>query len=186
MAQSLLYYPTINIKDSMWLRSAILYWDEICSIVPDQQYSDLSPEIRYLQDNNIYRAIYPEDIFFASHNDEFLKSLCRRMNLSKRRKDYSKRYEKVHDSFLYNSIHYKKIPRDILEEFLEKGFVRIINDSPWLEMEAGLIEIYMRTLAEFAAKYDQKDMVLSTDKYYKIGDIFKKTKPEKKQSIISA
>lgn len=29
MAQTILYYPEINIKNDTWLKTAILYWDEI-------------------------------------------------------------------------------------------------------------------------------------------------------------
>src|SRR3954471_21847046 len=34
MLGSALYYPYIDIKDPEWLRSAILFWDEIKTIVP--------------------------------------------------------------------------------------------------------------------------------------------------------
>ena len=44
MAQTILYYPTIDIQDGAWLRNAILYWDEVPSIVADESYSDLSPK----------------------------------------------------------------------------------------------------------------------------------------------
>lgn len=29
-----LYYPTIDITNEQWLKTAILYWDEISTIVP--------------------------------------------------------------------------------------------------------------------------------------------------------
>ena len=44
MGQTILYYPKINILDGVWLRNALLYWDEVPSIVPDESYSDLSTE----------------------------------------------------------------------------------------------------------------------------------------------
>jgi hypothetical protein len=31
---SALYYPNIDVRDPAWLRSALLYWDNICTIVP--------------------------------------------------------------------------------------------------------------------------------------------------------
>jgi hypothetical protein len=34
MNGSALYYPTIDVRDSVWLRSALLYWDKIYTIVP--------------------------------------------------------------------------------------------------------------------------------------------------------
>ncbi len=48
MAQTILYYPKINIHDGSWLRNAILYWDEVSSIVPYENYLDFSPELLYL------------------------------------------------------------------------------------------------------------------------------------------
>ena len=44
MGQTFLYYPKINILDGAWLRNAILYWDEVPSIVADESYLDLSPK----------------------------------------------------------------------------------------------------------------------------------------------
>ena len=48
MAQTILYYPTIDIQDGAWLRNAILYWDEVSSIVPYEGYPDFSPEILFI------------------------------------------------------------------------------------------------------------------------------------------
>jgi hypothetical protein len=56
MAQTILYYPTINIQDGTWLRNAILYWDEVSSIVPYENYPDFSPELLYLQELGVYKA----------------------------------------------------------------------------------------------------------------------------------
>ena len=30
-----LYYPTIDILNEEWLKTAVLFWDEICTIVPE-------------------------------------------------------------------------------------------------------------------------------------------------------
>ena len=65
MAQTILYYPYINIQDGTWLRNAILYWDEVSSIVPYDNYPDLSPELLYLQESGAYKAVYPRDLFFS-------------------------------------------------------------------------------------------------------------------------
>ena len=49
---SLLYYPTIQIPSGQWLKKAVLYWDEVSSIVP-QDYDgkwliESSPDLEYL------------------------------------------------------------------------------------------------------------------------------------------
>lgn len=36
-----LYYPTIDIEDSEWMKTAILFWDEINTIVPESQPAPL-------------------------------------------------------------------------------------------------------------------------------------------------
>jgi len=53
-----LYYPTIDIRDEDWLRTAILFWDEINTIVPssiDSPYQNNSTQ--YLSDQGILRPI---------------------------------------------------------------------------------------------------------------------------------
>ena len=57
MAQTILYYPTINIPNENWLKNALLYWDNISSIVPYEDYYNLSPHLLYLQSCEIYKPI---------------------------------------------------------------------------------------------------------------------------------
>jgi len=35
--ENALYYPTIDIKDEAWLKSAVLLWDTISTIVPESE-----------------------------------------------------------------------------------------------------------------------------------------------------
>lgn len=48
MPQTILYYPNINIDNGQWLRNALLYWDNISSIVPYRNFEDLSTDLLYL------------------------------------------------------------------------------------------------------------------------------------------
>ena len=50
ISQTILYYPYINIKNEQWIRNALLYWDNISSIVPYTHYDELSPELLYLKE----------------------------------------------------------------------------------------------------------------------------------------
>ena len=79
MRQTILYYPKINILDGAWLRNAILYWDEVPSIVPDESYSDLSPEWLYLQKLGVYKAVYPQDLFFSEFAEDFCDTIEKRI-----------------------------------------------------------------------------------------------------------
>lgn len=53
-----LYYPTIDIRDTRWLRTAALFWDSISTIVPEtcaQPYE--SRDARYLADSGFLRPL---------------------------------------------------------------------------------------------------------------------------------
>lgn len=178
MSESILYYPTIDIQDGAWLRSAALYWDEVCSIVPDQDYPDLSPELLYLEKRGYYRAIYPKDVFILGSPDEFTTAVmhtfapffpkrrhCRKIarTISLRRKTYNPE--------IATFIHYRKIPEDIVKVFTENDMVRV-NENGWIEMDDFFAQRYIRLLAEFITKKDRKDMVLGTDKIARISEIY--------------
>lgn len=173
MAQTILYYPKIDIQDGKWLRNAILYWDEVSSIVPYENYADLSPELLYLQSLGIYNAVYPQDLFFSEFAEDFCDTIVRRIKYS----DYSlagnpcsgrTRHARIHKNKIYapalhELIHYKKIPPNILSIFEEKRFVNDFNADGWMEIDSKVAQIYMRTLAEYAIKCSSKDIVLGTD-----------------------
>lgn len=173
MAQTILYYPKIDIQDGRWLRNAILYWDEVSSIVPYENYADLSPELLYLQNLGIYNAVYPQDLFFSEFSEEFCDTIVKRIkhsDYSVAKSPYPGRNEhvrvhknKIYAPVLHELIHYKKIPPNILSIFEEKRFVNDFNADGWMEIDSKAAQIYMRTLAEYSIKCSDKDIVLGTD-----------------------
>lgn len=192
MPQSILYYPKINISDSPWLRSVILYWDEVCSIVPYEEYPNLSPELMYLSERNQYRAIYPEDHFSYAGASEITQIFMRRL----RRFDpsYSKaprqnRLDLIHTKKIYNpslatAIHYKKLPARIIDQLLEADLIRVISEDGWIQMDQSIIQLYMRTLAEYIAKH-QRGMVIGSDKSYKLNDVYRQTGARKDRQMVT-
>ena len=60
MTETILYYPTIKVTDSPWLRNAILYWDNIATIVPSIYKEDYyTPEMGLLEETNMYKSVSP-------------------------------------------------------------------------------------------------------------------------------
>jgi hypothetical protein len=53
-----LYYPFINVQDIEWLKCALLYWDAIRCIAPEQHY--FNDEIKYLSDEGAIIATNPK------------------------------------------------------------------------------------------------------------------------------
>lgn len=178
MAQSILYYPQINIEDSVWLRNAALYWDEICSIVPYEGYADFSPEILYLRDRGQYKALYPQDIFVLGNPGEFDSAVNRYFGVflrgSSKRIKSDDWYLRVHNPDIETLIHYNKIPERTRNLFLRNELVNMQEDG-WFVMNREFASRYMRLLAEFAIKHCGQDMVLGTDEETRITEMYPRT-----------
>ena len=171
MAQTILYYPTIDIHDGVWLRNAILYWDEVSSIVPYENYPDFSPELLYLQELGVYKAVYPQELFSSEFAGDFCDCIVRRIS------DYASRTtnngtqngrvrihkKKICSPDLHELIYYRKIPPHLLECFRDKRFINDYNMDGWMEIDSEIGRIYMRTLAEYTIKCSGRDIVLGTD-----------------------
>lgn len=175
MAQTILYYPTITIQDGAWLRNAILYWDEVSSIVPYENYSDFSPELLYLQELGAYKAIYPQELFFSEFAEDFCGTIVKRISAYDRSRAGTinngiqngrvrVHKNKIYAPALHELIHYKKLPPQLLDYFNNKKFINDYNTDGWMEIDSKIAQIYMRTLAEYSIKCSGKDIVLGTDK----------------------
>jgi hypothetical protein len=172
MAQTILYYPRINIHDGAWLRNAILYWDEVSSIVPYEDYDNFSPELSYLQERGVYKPVYPQELFFSGVSEEFCNVIEKRIKAYKRsmiKKFHRTQNEsvKIHRNkicapYLHDLIHYK-LPRNLLDFLIDEGFIYDYNCNGWMEIDSKVAHIYMRTLAEYLIKCSDKDTVLGTD-----------------------
>lgn len=71
MSRSILYYPSMDIEDGIWLRNAILYWDKIHSIVPNQIDADYSPEVMELEERGLYSSLTPDELFYSDAHEIF-------------------------------------------------------------------------------------------------------------------
>lgn len=73
-----LYYPSIDIDDERWLKSAVLFWNEINTIVPkaiNNPYNNYSTQ--YLYDEEIIKPIYVnnENKYVMEVSSNFIKFL---------------------------------------------------------------------------------------------------------------
>jgi len=68
---SILYYPTIEIRDEEWLKSALLVWDKVYRIVPKHHAPNDSDEIKEAIDNDLIRSIVLEDDDLKGVTDSF-------------------------------------------------------------------------------------------------------------------
>lgn len=176
--KSILYYPNIKIEDGYWLRNAILYWDEVASIVPGTNYDEVnSIEVEALRSAGIYKPVYPVEL----HNDE---ELCMRFceevskNLRYRRKrrhagggEFSQNeYSRVHvekmSMDMGSMVHIDKAPGTVLDMLIDEGVALRNCDGPWINMRTQDAEVYMSVLAKYLAA-THNDMDIGTDKINK-------------------
>ena len=78
-----LYYPTIDIQNTDWLKTAILFWDSISTIVPESLSTPYKQyDTQFLHEIGFLRPLYvnsddksvigiEEDILALIHSSEF-------------------------------------------------------------------------------------------------------------------
>lgn len=168
MAQTILYYPEINIPDGVWLRNAILYWDNVSSIVPYVGYDNLSPELLYLQSLGIYTPMYPQRLLYSEYADDFCDAIIRRIqSCSTAGKRADNDCVRVHKHkmtayIIYEIIHREKVHPDLKQYFTNQMALQDSDDDDWLYIDRDIAGIYMKTLAEYSIKSSDEDIVLGT------------------------
>lgn len=175
MSQTILYYPNINIKNDQWLRNALLYWDNISSIVPYRNFEYLSSDLSYLRDEEIYEPIYPQNLFKSEYNYDFERTFIKRLELygdSKSSKRARIHKDKVQSPELLELIYKAKIPPGLEKIIDNNNYINDYNADGWMEIDEKIAQIYMRTLAEYSIKTSDKEMVLGTDNKTKRKEIY--------------
>jgi hypothetical protein len=179
MNRTILYYPTIDIPNGSWLRYALLYWDEIASIIPESIYEsyqfELSPEIQYLIGEGQFRKVLPESLITESHNvdllsecqKEFIEKLSSRGFQTLLRRRGLEKFSIHVDKFNPNStvrVHRNKTSENIIDHLIKNGLlIRYAAEPEWLYFEKNTALLYMSLLAKYLAEIDSQHMTIGTD-----------------------
>lgn len=166
MSRSILYYPSMDIKDGVWLRNAMLYWDKIHSIIPNQFNADYSPEVQALEERGLYSSITPDELFYSDANNVFSNEVIHKIRglNPNYRKNNKRGMKNLQIPQIGTMIHYKKIPTDLYDLMKSWGLLHIDSNGEWLEIEETAANLYMSTMAEYLAKISTADMIVGTDK----------------------
>jgi Family of unknown function (DUF6236) len=179
MNRTILYYPTIDIPRNSWLRHALLYWDEVSSIVPkswdDDILVELSPDIRYLIDEEQFRPIKPEDLIFKKDNWEAFHQFQEEFREIASSKEFQTFVQRQHRSNYrihinkvgegnFARVHSNKTSDGILHFLEDEGLAKRNMDSPeWLIFESNTALLYMSLLAKYLADIDSEQTTIGTD-----------------------
>lgn len=175
MKNSILYYPTITIPPGSWLRQALLYWDDVASIVPrrwdEKELIPYSPEIEYLIDQGEFRPIRPANLIQSRFEnvmdlwDEF-KSLFNSESFQKLLPPKGKR--------VCNSrVHEDKISHNLVHFLIEEQAAENDYSSEWILFEENTALLYMSLLAKYLAAVDGNYTISGTDRIEYESLIFK-------------
>ena len=150
-----LYYPWIDIHDEAWLKSAILYWDTIHTIVPrsmDRPYTSQSATI--CADEQVLLPLHVES--GMEDIEELAEDVLRYLSSNEAAEflltaDNSSRVY-VHPEKLPGTLqhlvqlHPEKLSNEIRHIIQRIGLVRDADDD-WLHVDARFADFYMTLLA---------------------------------------
>lgn len=138
-SDTILYFPSIEIRDPNWLRAALMIWGNIYRIVPNDYTPDDSDEIKKVTDAGLLTNLRLSKEELAETYDAYSEF----MNTLQSVPDGLDAYGR------YDRLHVDKIDAR-LYPILEK-LARQVSDG-FLEMPAGIARGYMLFLANNAAK----------------------------------
>ena len=171
--ENALYYPTMDILDEAWLKSAALLWDHICSIVPQSEqapyrksWSRELAEARVLQPYlvNPYSVKYPklEESVKDYLNSPQGKMAFKRKAISKRRAYYSAGKDSIIKEYGDFYISAEKFGSGLKE--IVKSYV---NDDGYVITDRNFMNFYMTALANNICQHNS--MALLTNLVYTSG-----------------
>ena len=181
MFESALYYPTIDIHNERWLKSAVLFWDRIETIVPESEECPYCRKsTRVLHENEILFAhkVNPfcdevrgieEDVIQFMDTPEGKKSFIMPRNrpatsVANRRHQYDdveveREYleHRLHERYKDFYIHVQKLPMILRERLGIRD-----NEDGYVWASRGFMSFYMTLLANRICQ--NKRLALLTDK----------------------
>lgn len=142
-----LYYPWIDINNSEWLKTAVLYWDKISTIVPEGVYAPYqNEETRILRSEEILEPfdVFPESPCVVKAADKFFTYLETEEANAIINPAQADRQPFGEDRLL-SRIFVGKLTRGLREKLLE--YPRIRDMGGYLEMDPFIANYYMDLLA---------------------------------------
>ena len=164
---TILYYPTITIPTGPWLRQALLYWDELGSIVPrdDLGKRDLipySPDLQWLENEHVFRPFSPELIGRGRGTvvNDFKSELLDTVKSA----DFRKLLPPVRKRQFSARIHKDKVSHELYDLLKNRHLAKEKRDDPvWYYFEEPMALLYMAKMAKYLAAEDQQPTVVGTD-----------------------
>jgi hypothetical protein len=176
MAQSkrrtLLYYPTITVPSGAWLKRAVLYGDEVASIVPhavdDTPATPYTQDVAYLRDEGEFRPIRPESLVMRRWEQlDLFEGEFQALIASSGPKKKVRNQKPLQ---LDAKIHYDKVSARTFSFLVQRGLARpepvYEARAQWFVFERRTASLYMSLLAKYLAGIDEHLVTPTTDRRF--------------------
>ena len=180
MKRNILYYPTINIQNEDWIRNALIYWDEISSIVPmdynENPVIELNGNVQFLRDEGFFRPISPDTLIKNSNTQNNIKNFeIEFLEIIKSREFDKVQLPRYGNHSIHNTkirqpenydIHNDKVSNGILQALADRELIeRDSMHSEWIQVEPKTALLYMSLLAKYIAELDIQSTTIGTDNH---------------------
>lgn len=174
---SVLYYPTIDIRDNQWLRNALLFWDKIYTIVPESYENPYHNE--FSNEAHAMGMLHPLPV--SSNMDEvadltdvvedFITDPATADMLLSRGDERISPDKLSHEVHRFiEMIHYDKLPGILRSYFNDR--------EPWVAVPREFAEFYMTLLATKLAKRNGLGIVTGSSIAERLAMAVEKGKPQ--------
>lgn len=159
-----LFYPTIDIRNEDWLKNAVLFWDEINTIVPssvNDPYQENTTQ--YLADEGILKPVLvsPDEHFIEELTADTLNYLNTNEGFQLLTQGQGKK----------SVIHRDKLPRDVSKIFdihpeklpyeIQHQLRKSMSADGWFRVDSNFADFYMTLLANKIC--EERSIALLTD-----------------------
>lgn len=162
MKRTLLYYPSISLPQGDWIKSVLLYSDEISSILPSDSH-EFPDEVKILLDNEEYRPMHVRRLLDTSYSD-FVKFEERFFNIvaSPEFRELSSKKNKIPVQNLFH-LYQEKLTYNIKTYLDENHLIYDSSHQGELMVEETAAILYMSLLAQFVTEQDENLVIPCTD-----------------------
>lgn len=145
-------YPDI-VPGPSWMKSALLYWDQFCTLVPEDFEERVPPELEMLWENDHYSPLYTADL--SPHSQHRLRQEM--LDLATRAEDSGINFNTSPPGV--EPLYYGKLPRIIESDLIDLGLA--VDDGVRLTTNPALLT----PLLGLAAKYLSADLSGRSDSF---------------------
>ncbi len=181
MRDNALYFPYINVPDTVWFTHVLLYWDKVSSIVPYDYVhrpNQLSSYMRELVSAELVQQVVPGEYIYTvpKFSQPFLTYIRKKHSQLKRGKVPPTQLPPI-------DLHIEKID-GIADDLIKMGLAKPLN-YPWYEVEAWVANAFMAYLAMTLGKLEKINAAPVTDdcmSFYLLGGNSHSSTPQQQRT----